>query len=145
MFAANQPCRPVAHAVFSTLLALLALHPSQAGAAAAATTTTLAITSGTGTVTTVSSGTAVTLTATVKAGTAAVPLGVVKFCDASAAHCTDIHLLGTGLLSAGSAVFKFVPGPGVHSYKAEFAGTTADAASSSAAASTTEGFNVIIV
>ena len=111
----------------------LALSPLPAHAAAAPTTTTLAVTSSTGTVTSVTGGTAVTLTATVKAGSALVEAGLVKFCDAAAAHCTDIHLAGTGqLTSSGKAVFKFVPGPGEHSYKAEFAGTTADAASTSA-------------
>ncbi len=110
----------------------VALSPLAAWAAAAATTTTLAITSGTATVTSVASGTAVTLTATVKAGSALVKAGSVEFCDAAAAHCTDVHLLGEAqLTTAGTATLKFIPGPGAHSYKAEFAGTAPDAASSS--------------
>ena len=118
--------------------AFLALGISPVLAAPATTSTTMAITSGgTGTIS-VASGTVVTLTATVKAGTAAVQLGQVNFCDATAAHCTDIHLLGTvQLASVGTAELKFVPAPGSHSYKAEFAGTTSDAASASGASALT--------
>jgi hypothetical protein len=47
------------------------------------------------TVTTVASGSVVTLTATVKAGSAAVTLGQVKFCDATATYCEDPAVLGT--------------------------------------------------
>ena len=126
--------------VGALLLALICivLSPTAARAAATATTTTLAITSSTGTVTSVAAGTAVSLTATVKAGATLVPAGSVYFCDASAAHCTDIHRIGTGQLgTSGTAVLKLVPGPGLHSYKAEFAGTAADAPSNSAASSLT--------
>lgn len=107
-------------------------------AAATTTTTTLAITSSAGAVSSVPAGTSVTLTATVKAGSALVSGGWVKFCDAAAAHCTDIHLEGLGqLTSTGVAAFKFVPGPGAHSYKAAFTGKTTEAASTSAAVSLT--------
>ena len=123
-------------AIGSLFFILFVLGANQAHAAAVATTTTLAILNGSVSVTSVPSDTAVTLTATVKAGSVAVPAGLVYFCDAAAAHCTDIHRVGTGqLTTSGSAVFKFIPGPGIHSYKAEFAGTTADAASSSVASS----------
>ena len=82
----------------------------------------------------------VTLTATVQAGATALTLGQVNFCDATAASCTDIHLLGTAqLTSAGTAVLRFRPGPGSHSYKAVFLGTLAGAASSSAAVGLTVG------
>ena len=105
----------------------------RAWAAPAATTTTLAVTSGGSTVTTVAAGSVVTLTATVKAGAAAVTIGQVKFCDAFA-YCTDIHLLGTEqLTSAGTAVLKFIPGVGSHSYRAVFLGTTSNAGSASSA------------
>jgi hypothetical protein len=125
---------------FPLFIVLLAISPAPARAAVAATTTTLAVTSSTGAATSVSSGTAITLTATVKAGATSVQAGLVKFCDATAAYCTDIHLIGIGqLTTSGSAVVKFVPGPGLHSYKAEFAGTTTDASSSSAASSLTVG------
>ena len=82
----------------------------------------------------------VTLTATVQAGATPLTLGQVNFCDATAASCTDIHLLGTAqLTSAGTAVLRFRPGPGSHSYKAVFLGTLAGAASSSAAVGLTVG------
>ncbi len=96
------------------------------------TTTTLAITSGGQIVTTVSSGSVVTLTATVTAYGMMVTTGQVDFCDAAAPHCTDIHLLGTAqLTSAGTAVLNFVPGIGSHSYKAVFLGTSSELPSSS--------------
>ncbi len=103
---------------------------------AAATTTTLTITSGGSPVTTVVLGTVVTLTAAAKAGSSAISIGQVNFCDATVAYCTDIHLLATAqLTSAGTATFKFRPGIGSHSYKAVFLGTpngaTAYAGSSS--------------
>src|SRR5579863_1981306 len=63
------------------------------------TTTTLAVTSGGSAVTTVTSGSVVTLTATVMTGSTAVTVGQVNFCDAAAAYCTDIHLLGTAQLT----------------------------------------------
>jgi hypothetical protein len=82
----------------------------------------------------------VTLTAKVQAGTTALTLGQVNFCDAAAASCTDIQLLGTAqLTSAGTAVLRFRPGSGSHSYKAVFLGTLAGAASSSAAVGLTVG------
>ncbi len=88
------------------------------------TTTSLAVTSSGIVVTSVKAGNSVTLTATVKAGTTAVTLGQVNFCDASAAYCTDIHILATSqLTSSGTATYKFRPGIGSHSYKAEFIGT----------------------
>jgi hypothetical protein len=86
-----------------------------------ATSTTLSVTSGGSTVTSVTPGTAVLLTAHVSAGTTAVNAGQVNFCDASAPHCTDIQILGSGALnSSGTATFKFVPGAGAHSYQAQF-------------------------
>ena len=109
-----------------------------AWAALATTTTTLAVTSGGSPVTTVTWGSVVTLTATVKAGSTPVVPGRVNFCDATAAYCTDIHLLGTAqLTSAGTAALKFVPGVGSHSYKAVFEGTNNDAAGSSGASTLT--------
>jgi trimeric autotransporter adhesin len=106
--------------------------------AAPATTTVLAIASGGGAATAVTSGSVVTLTATVMAAGAAVAPGQVNFCDAAAKSCTDIHLLGTAQLTgAGTATLKFRPGIGSHSYKAAFLGTTNAAASASAAASVT--------
>jgi hypothetical protein len=91
-----------------------------------ATTTSLAVSSGA-----VASGTAVTLTATVKAGAISVTPGQVAFCDATAAYCTDVHRLGVAQLVAGTATLKFIPAPGSHSYKAVFIGTNTYAASNS--------------
>lgn len=82
--------------------------------------------------TALTAGQPLTLTATVMAGATAVTPGQVNFCDATAAYCTDIHLLGTAqLTSSGSATLKFIPAPGSHSYKAVFLGTTADAGGAS--------------
>ncbi len=109
-----------------------------AWATPAATTTTLAMASAGGAVTSVAPGSVVTLTATVKAGAAPVTAGQVKFCDAAAAYCTDIHLLGTEQLTgAGTAALKIIPGIGGHSYKAVFLGTAGDAASTSGDATLT--------
>jgi hypothetical protein len=89
-------------------------------------------------VTTIISGAKVTLTATVKSSGVAVTAGQVNFCDATAAYCTDIHILGSAqLTSAGSATWNFLPGVGSHSYKAAFVGTSAVASSSSSTATLT--------
>jgi FG-GAP-like repeat len=78
------------------------------------TTTSLSVTSGGVAVTSVAPGTVVTFTANVKTGTNPVTAGQVDFCEASATVCTDIHLLGTGSLSAnGTATLKLVPALGV--------------------------------
>jgi hypothetical protein len=107
---------------------LLAASPAYA----ATTTTSLTITSNGGAVTTVAPGTVVTLTAAVNTSAAELTTGQVNFCDASGTYCTDIHLLGTAqLTSAGTAVLRFVPGTGSHSYKAVFAGTNSNLASAS--------------
>src|ERR1700761_8859606 len=93
-----------------------------AWAAPVPTLTTLSITSGGNPVATVASGSVVTLTATVTAGSTPVTPGQVNFCDATAKFCTDIHLLGTAQLTAnGTATLKFRPGAGSHSYKAVLA------------------------
>jgi hypothetical protein len=116
------------------LLAVLGGAMPSAWAGTTATGTTLTVTSGGSAVTSVPWGTVVTLTATVTAGTTPVTTGQVKFCDATATYCEDIHILGTAqLTSAGAAVFKFRPGWGSHSYKAVFLGNAADAGSSSGA------------
>jgi hypothetical protein len=85
------------------------------------TSTTLSVTAGGSPVTSVPPGTAVLLTSQVSAGSAPVTAGQVNFCDASAPHCTDIHILGfSALNSSGTATFEFVPGAGTHSYQAQF-------------------------
>jgi Chitobiase/beta-hexosaminidase C-terminal domain/FG-GAP-like repeat/Bacterial Ig-like domain (group 3) len=123
---------------FLLAIVFLAIGPSRAHASAATTSTTLAITADVSVLTSVSSGTVVTLTATVNAGNAPVTTGQVKFCNADAVNCSDIHLLGIAqLTTAGAAAFKFVPGPGIHSYKAEFLGAASAATSFSDALSLT--------
>jgi hypothetical protein len=123
---------------FQALFGTLLLAGLPAGAAGTATTTTLAVTSGGSAVTTVTSGSVVTLTATVMAGTTPVTTGQVKFCDAKATYCEDIHILGwRQLTSAGTAVLKFRPGVGSHSYKAVFVGTKSDAGGTSGTATLT--------
>jgi hypothetical protein len=105
-----------------------------------ATSTTLSVTSGGSTVTSVTPGTAVLLTAHVSAGTTPVTAGQVNFCDASAPHCTDIHILGSAALnSSGMATFTFVPGSGTHSYQAQFVEDGFGLASGSNVASLTVG------
>jgi len=102
------------------------------------TSTTLTVTSGGSAVTTVAQGAVITLTATEIAGSTPVTPGTVNFCDATAAYCTDIHIVGTAqLTNGGTAVFNFRPGVGSHRYKALFVGTKAYAGSSSATASLT--------
>src|ERR1700686_1013166 len=109
-----------------------------AWAAPATTTTTLSVTSAGNAVATVTSGTVVTLTATVMAGSTPVASGQINFCDATAKSCTDIHILGTAqLTSAGTATLHFRPAIGSHSYRAIFDGTNANTANSSAASSLT--------
>jgi trimeric autotransporter adhesin len=112
------------------LLNLFCLIPMALGQTA--TTTTLAITSGGTAVAMVPAGSPVTLTATVTANGTPVRPGQVNFCDATAPHCTDIHILATAqLTAAGIATMKFFPGIGSHSYRAVFLGTTSKAVSSS--------------
>lgn len=115
----------------------------QAAATPVATTTTLAVTSSSSVVTTVSSGTVVTLTATVLAGTAPITVGQVNFCNAAATHCTGGNLLATAqLTSAGTAKFKFRPGVGSHSYSAVFLGTPHGAAAYASSASSSAPLTV---
>ncbi len=103
-----------------------------------ATVTTLAVSTSGTPVTTVAAGTSVTLTATVTSSGAPVPAGQVRFCDASVSNCTDIHLIGTTqLTSDGTAVFRFVPGVGVHTYKAQLVQSGLGATSSSTASTLT--------
>jgi FG-GAP-like repeat/Bacterial Ig-like domain (group 3)/FG-GAP repeat len=50
--------------------------------------------------------------------------GLVTFCDATAAHCLGLAVVGTAqLTSDGTATLRFTPGGGSHSYHAVFAGT----------------------
>jgi FG-GAP-like repeat/Bacterial Ig-like domain (group 3) len=124
--------------VVAVACSILCAGSQPAWASPATTATALAVTSAGNAVTTVTSGSVVTLTATVAAVSAPVAPGQINFCDATAKYCTDIHLLGTAqLTSAGTATLKLRPGIGSHSYKAVFVGTTANAASASTVAALT--------
>lgn len=100
-----------------------------ASAAAAGTSTTTLSSSSSA----VTSGATVTLTATVFSGSTPVTPGQVAFCDAATPHCTDIHRLAVAPLIAGNASYKFVPGPGSHSYRAIFLATSLYVGSNSTA------------
>jgi Bacterial Ig-like domain (group 3)/FG-GAP-like repeat len=137
--ASTPVCFSLRTSPLSPLLALVPLAAmfccAQAAHAVAATTvTTLTLTSAGGVpVTTVPAGTAVILTATVKAGATALTAGQVFLCDASAYSCGYSYSLGSAqLTSAGSAKLAIIPAPGTHSYKAFFTGTASNAASTSA-------------
>ena len=115
----------------------------RAWAAPGATTTTMAVTSGGSAVTMVTSGSVVTLTATVTAAGTAVTVGQVNFCDATAKSCTDIHLLGMAQITkSGTAAIKFGPGIGSHSYKAVFLGTPNGTLNATASTSGTAALTV---
>ena len=104
-----------------------------------ATTTSLALTSGSSVVSSVNAGTVVTLTATVNAGSSPETTGLVSFCD-GATQCSDIHLLATETLSGkGTATYKFIPGPGTHSFRAVFQSDGYGMMSSSAVSALTVG------
>ena len=78
-----------------------------------ATATSLSVAAGGSAATSVSSGTVVTLTASVANGSTPITTGQVDFCDATANYCTDVHLLGAvQLTSGGTAVLRFRPAPG---------------------------------
>jgi len=106
-------------------------------AATSTTSTTLAMTSGTSVVTTLTEGALLKLIATVKDSTSAlITKGTVRFCDASAAFCTDVHQLGTAQLSStGTAQLLLTPAAGTHQYRAIFAGYGTVASSQSAISS----------
>ena len=115
--------------IMSALLTLAITWPRVALAAPAApTTTTLTLSAPA-----VTSPAEVTLTAAVAANGAPLPgTGTITFCDASRPNCTDIAILGTAQLVAGSAKLRFVPAIGTHTYKAIFSPTTAALGSTSA-------------
>jgi len=123
----------------SALLCILAWNAcTPVASASTPSTITLTVTAAGSPVTTVASATVVTLTASVRAGAVPVSPGLVKFCDAAAPHCTDIHVIGTAQLTAsGTATLRFRPGIGSHSYNAIFVGTTATAPSTSSVATLT--------
>ena len=99
-----------------------------------ATSTTLTVTSAGNPATSIAAGNPVTLTASVQLGGGLMTAGTVNFCDANAAHCADVHVLGTAqLTSAGTATINLRPGIGGHSFKAVFVGTSSVGTSTSSA------------
>ena len=120
----------------STLAALFWLCGQSAWARP--TATVLTVTSAGTPVSSIAADSAVTLTATVTDGGAAVQPGQILFCDATAAYCEDIHIVGTAQLTpAGTAALTITSSPGSHSYRAVFTGTATEDTSSSAIASLT--------
>jgi len=120
-------------AAFLSLLLLFSLAASVSAQVSTSTTLTVTNTSGSA-VTSVSSGTVVVLTATsIEAGSNnKVTRGTVNICDPNALHCSGLHLFGTAqFTSKGTAILKFKPAVGSHSFYAQFLGTTSDLASPS--------------
>jgi hypothetical protein len=114
------------------LLLVAVVLPGKMMQAQPATTTTLAVSPSSSPGSPLPPQTMVTLTATVETAGTAVSPGLVTFCDATATNCTGLAVLGTAqLTSAGTAVLRFFPGSGSHSYQAVFAGTTTHTASTS--------------
>lgn len=90
----------------------------------------------------VSTGTAVTLTASVTSQGHPVYPGLVKFCNADTKYCEDISILDQAQLTAsGTATVKLTLPLGAHSIKAVFQGTNTFATSSSAVDSVTVSGN----
>ena len=117
------------------MLPLAAASSTALAATSATTATVLEVVSGGSTATIVSPGSMVTLSASVSAGGTPLTRGQVRFCDATAPFCTDIHLLGTAqLTTAGTATLPLRPAVGTHLYKAVFLGTATQALSESSAA-----------
>ena len=99
--------------------------------------TALTVTAAGNPITATTSGTVVTLKATVLAGSSPMPLGQVNFCDGT--PCTFSHFLGTAQVvqsgsALGTASFRYSPGLGAHSFTAVFVQTNTDAFSASAPA-----------
>jgi len=125
----EKSCVWILFAACMVIAAVLAAPVAQAGA----TTITLVLSAGGVATSSVSSGTVVTLTATVT-NPAAVTAGTVNFCNATATECLNQTLIGTAqLTAAGTAVIRLLPGIGSRSYKAVFVATTTNATSTSTA------------
>jgi hypothetical protein len=87
------------------------------------TTTTLGLRANGKLVKKVAKGTTVQLVAQVQSPTAPLTSGQVRFCDASAPNCNDLHSLGIAQITpAGTATLALIPGIGVKAYRAEFLG-----------------------
>lgn len=103
-----------------------------------ATATSLAFTAGGSSVVSVAAGTPVTATISVLSGMTPVTAGTVYLCSTMAPRCNGAYQIATGQLgSAGTTALRFIPGAGVRSYVAAYAGTQASVASLSTASSLT--------
>jgi Bacterial Ig-like domain (group 3)/FG-GAP-like repeat len=128
------PCDPR----FSSPLLLAFLYAVAPAQAQVPTATTLTVTANGSPVTNITSQTALTLTAAVTSGSGMVMPGQVEFCDAAPPSCIGTHLLNVAQITrAGTAVMKYIPGPGTHNYQAVFLGTNLYSPSSSASATLT--------
>ena len=120
------------HCVLNLCVAftLVLMYPAQSRAQTPASTITNLEISPTGSV---APGALVSLTASVASGSSPVSPGMVIFCDATAPHCTDIHILGTAQLTkSGVATLNLVfQKIGAHPIQAMFQGTNAAAGSAS--------------
>jgi hypothetical protein len=97
----------------------LLISPVLNASTPSSTATSLALSSAS-----LAAGGVVTLTASVTSSGKPVSPGLVLFCDAAAAHCTDVHILGQAqLTSAGIAKVKLRQPIGSHGVRAEFQGT----------------------
>jgi hypothetical protein len=77
-------------------------------------------------------GTLVTLTASVTSSGQSVSPGLVLFCNAAAAYCEDLNILGQAQLTAnGTASLNLILPVGPHQIRAQFQGTKSYASSSS--------------
>jgi len=122
------------------LVVVAALGFSQVSTALGATATTISLATSEADV---AQGKAVTMTATVKAGTSPVTSGHVLLCNASAQYCEGPAILGQAqLMSSGTVAVPLMLSVGTHSMKAIYQGTTTyEAATSSALTVTVAGAN----
>src|SRR3984957_1501673 len=127
----SRPDKPYARIIFAAMMmAAVMLAAPVARASAASTTTTLTLSPPS-----VTSGAVVTLTAaTVLSNGSKVTTGLVTFCEAAAAPCKYLDIVGTAQLTVtGTAVINLVPSLGSHNYVAVFNGTKTNATSPSLA------------
>ena len=70
----------------------------------------------------VAAGTPITLSVTVPVNGVALKTGIIRFCDlAVSPHCMhENKLANAALTAAGTATYKFTPGPGAHNFVAMF-------------------------
>jgi hypothetical protein len=118
------------------VFAFCLLIPVRMLAATSPTTTTLMVSPDGN----VAAGTLVNLKASVSSTGKPVSPGLVLFCNADAAYCEDLNILGQAQLKGdGSASLNLILPIGLHNVRADFRGTKTHAASSSSSQSVTVG------